>query len=246
MVRPVWHFPRHSEADTSETLQSDVMRFMAILALCLIAIFALVQSLPLRPLPGPEAAQPAAETPPPVPPTATVQPSPIAVEESVTKDSEIKQTPFPAQEAREETSTPAPPQPPVEAAPAVAPKTVRPGAPAPERKPESRATPAEAPQEASMSAGQEGLILRFVSGGVLRFAPATAPRHFYSMTPDTVPSAIAHALEDSAPTARDDSVTWGVTLPADTQLQLERLIEQHRSGALIIDTSGRVRFQQAG
>jgi hypothetical protein len=275
MVRPVWHFPRHSEADTSETLQSDVMRFMAILALCLIAIFALVQSLPLRPLPGPEAAQPAAETPPPVPPTATVQPSPIAVEESVTKDSEIKQTPFPAQEAREETSTPAPPQPPVEAAPAVAPKTVRPGAPAPERKPESRATPAEAPQEASMSAGQEGLILRFVSDtallalvaqrrvdvyawlrnaplklssqrGVLRFAPATAPRHFYSMTPDTVPSAIARALEDSAPTARDDSVTWGVTLPADTQLQLERLIEQHRSGALIIDTSGRVRFQQAG
>ena len=59
MVRPVWHSQRYSEADTNETLQSDVMRFMAILALCLVAIFALVQSLPLRPiepLPAPPAA----------------------------------------------------------------------------------------------------------------------------------------------------------------------------------------------
>ena len=50
MVRPVWHSPRHGEADTSETLQSDVMRFMAILGLCLVAIFALVKSLPTSPV----------------------------------------------------------------------------------------------------------------------------------------------------------------------------------------------------
>lgn len=49
MVRPIWYPARHREADTGEALQSDVMRFMAILALCLVAIFALVQSLPLRP-----------------------------------------------------------------------------------------------------------------------------------------------------------------------------------------------------
>ncbi len=30
-------------------LQTDVMRFMAILSLCLVAIFALVQSIPLAP-----------------------------------------------------------------------------------------------------------------------------------------------------------------------------------------------------
>lgn len=35
-----------SEPDEMEALQSDVMRFMAILGLCLMIIFALVQSLP--------------------------------------------------------------------------------------------------------------------------------------------------------------------------------------------------------
>ncbi len=59
MVRPVWHSQRYNEADTNETLQSDVMRFMAILALCLVAIFALVQSLPLHPLEPEQASSPA-------------------------------------------------------------------------------------------------------------------------------------------------------------------------------------------
>ena len=37
-------------------LQTDVMRFMAILGLCLVAIFALVQSLPMEATPDIEAA----------------------------------------------------------------------------------------------------------------------------------------------------------------------------------------------
>ena len=47
-------------------LQTDVMRFMAILSLCLVAIFALVQSLPVAPVPAttPERA-PVAELPEP-------------------------------------------------------------------------------------------------------------------------------------------------------------------------------------
>jgi hypothetical protein len=55
----VWYAARRREADTGEALQSDVMRFMAILALCLVAVFALVQSLPLHPV-----------EPPPMPQTA--------------------------------------------------------------------------------------------------------------------------------------------------------------------------------
>ncbi len=298
MVRPVWHYPRHSEADTSETLQSDVMRFIAILALCLIAIFALVQSLPLRPLAESKAAKPAAETPPPVA-IASVQPLRNPAEESVTDDNEIEQTSLAAPEPIEEKPTPTPPKPPREIVPLSAPMTVRPVVRAQESKPESPPTPveprrplaqmpeaspkraqqaerrADTPQKASTSAGQEGLILRFASDnallalvaqrrvdvyawvggdalqlssqrGVLRFAPATAPKHFHSMMPDTVPSAVARALERSAPTAQIGTVTWGVTLPADTQLQLEQLVKRHRSGALIIETSGSVRFQQTG
>lgn len=44
-------------------LQTDVMRFMAILALCLVAIFALVQSIPLAPQAPTEEAVTAARTP---------------------------------------------------------------------------------------------------------------------------------------------------------------------------------------
>ena len=39
-----------AEAGGVADLQTDVMRFMAILALCLVAIFALVQSIPLSPV----------------------------------------------------------------------------------------------------------------------------------------------------------------------------------------------------
>jgi hypothetical protein len=55
-----------------EELQSDVMRFMAILAFCLVAVFALVQGVPLgaRPDPSAEPAPAANPTPgPPVPVT---------------------------------------------------------------------------------------------------------------------------------------------------------------------------------
>ena len=38
-----------AEAGGIADLQTDVMRFMAILSLCLVAIFALVQSIPLLP-----------------------------------------------------------------------------------------------------------------------------------------------------------------------------------------------------
>ncbi len=50
-LRPVSAFGRPAGAEGSsyelEALQTDVMRFMAILGFCLMAIFALVQSLPV-------------------------------------------------------------------------------------------------------------------------------------------------------------------------------------------------------
>ena len=63
MSRSPLAYPLTRSADTdvggAADLQTDVMRFMAILALCLVAIFALVQSIPLtpaEPLPEPEVA----------------------------------------------------------------------------------------------------------------------------------------------------------------------------------------------
>lgn len=54
---------RHADMDAggAADLQTDVMRFMAIISLCLVAIFALVQSLPTATLPLPD---PAVEQPP--------------------------------------------------------------------------------------------------------------------------------------------------------------------------------------
>ena len=48
---PPMFFPRGSPAllDDAEMLQTDVMRFFAILCLCLMAIFALVKALPIAP-----------------------------------------------------------------------------------------------------------------------------------------------------------------------------------------------------
>lgn len=255
MVRPVWHFPRHNEADTSEALQSDVMRFIAILALCLVAIFALVRSLPPRPVAKPDAPRPAVETPPPPAREAVSVSAPMPVRPFVREE----------QPDPEPLAPPAQPRRPVVRVPEISRETAQ---PAPRR--------AETPVKASTSAAQQGLMLRFASDtallalvaqrrvgvyawvrdaalrlsserGVLSFASATAPKHFHSMTPDTVPSAIARALDNAAPTVRAaGTVTWGVTLPVETKRQLERLVRQHQSGTLVIETNGRVRFQKAG
>jgi hypothetical protein len=70
MTRSPLAYPLNRSADMdiggAADLQTDIMRFMAILSLCLVAIFALVQSIPLTP------AEPAPPEPPPAP-TATVQ-----------------------------------------------------------------------------------------------------------------------------------------------------------------------------
>ena len=59
---------RGLDADAGGTadLQTDVMRFMAIISMCLVAIFALVQSIPVE---SPMPAEPSVVTTPP--PTAS-------------------------------------------------------------------------------------------------------------------------------------------------------------------------------
>jgi hypothetical protein len=53
MTRSPLAYPLNRSVDAdvggAADLQTDIMRFMAILSLCLVAIFALVQSIPLTP-----------------------------------------------------------------------------------------------------------------------------------------------------------------------------------------------------
>jgi len=71
MSRSPLAYPLNRGADMdvggAADLQTDVMRFMAILSLCLVAIFALVQSLPISPPVAPVAETVVAEVTVPVP-----------------------------------------------------------------------------------------------------------------------------------------------------------------------------------
>ena len=294
MVRPMWHSPRYSEADTSETLQSDVMRFMAILALCLVAIFALVQSLPMRPVEPMQAPQTA--------PVEKVLPAPQPVTVAPATVPEPKPAPAPEAARHKPKAPPGPKlvEPVVQLPPA--PSTLRVPEPVDakpiDKVPETkqyrksitvherlhRATPevdravqpaSENSAAASTSKTQEGLLLRFASDtaflalvaqrrvdvygwmnktawklsserGMLSFVAASAPKRFHSMASHTVPSPIALALSRVAPEGGAHTVTWGVTLPADTARQLEQLVNKHTRGTLVIHANGRVRLESAG
>ncbi len=78
MSRSPLAYPLVRSADTdvggAADLQTDIMRFMAILSLCLVAIFALVQSIPLTPV-EPVQQQPVAAEPEPEP-SVTTMPEP--------------------------------------------------------------------------------------------------------------------------------------------------------------------------
>ena len=52
-----------ADAGGAADLQTDVMRFMAIISMCLVAIFALVQSIPLAPEPQSPERTPVAPAP---------------------------------------------------------------------------------------------------------------------------------------------------------------------------------------
>ena len=84
MTRSPLAYPLNRSADMdvggAADLQTDIMRFMAILSLCLVAIFALVQSIPLtpaEPVPADSAPAPTPIAREPVPPEATPAPTPV-------------------------------------------------------------------------------------------------------------------------------------------------------------------------
>jgi hypothetical protein len=143
MIRPVWHYPLRSETDSSDHLQSDVMRFMAILAFCLVAIFALVQSLPQPPVEvrlaeavAQERAAEPAEEPEPLP---TPEPEPVPEREPVAEprpEPELLPEPEPVPEPVSEPEPVLVRIPPPE--PVAAPEPIRPVArPRPPQPPES-------------------------------------------------------------------------------------------------------------
>lgn len=243
-MRSPLFYPMHrgdTDAGGAADLQTDIMRFMAILALCLVAIFALVQSIPL--VPEAPSQSPAPAAPPPA--AAVLEPRPATPD------------PAPARPAAE------PPKAVRLTRPAWTP------APAPPQRPAAKAPVAE-PAPASDSPAEAGFTLRFesdlaltrlvaagkvgfyaladgrarrmtVTDSRISFWDASAPNSYHEMEAGTVPRPVVDALGRAGVNTKE--VGWGVTLPGKLRGQLDELMRDHSGGALVIGGDGELRLE---
>lgn len=252
MSRSPLFYPLHrgdTDAGGAADLQTDIMRFMAILALCLVAIFALVQSIPLVPEAPTQSPAPAA--PPPM--AEVIEPDPAPTHAEADHEPPEAEAEKPVRLTR----------------PAWTPAFV------PERRAEAAAMPvqedtADVPAPASDTPDNEGFTLRFesdlaltrlvaagkvglyamsegrahrmtVSNSRISFWDASAPNSFHEMEAGTVPRPVVNALARSG--VNTTGVGWGVTLPGKLREQLDELVRGHSGGALVIGGNGELRLE---
>ncbi|MDX1517241.1 MAG: hypothetical protein R3288_10400 [Woeseiaceae bacterium] len=239
-------------------LQTDIMRFMAILALCLVAIFALVQSIPLapEPLPAPLAAPPpvtmpapataaAADAAVPAPPPAFAPPDPAPSQPlRLVRPQWVPR--YPSVPVAEPGSTAAT-QPPAAEPPAPAPE------PAPSPAPQDEGFTLRFESDLALTrlvaSGQVGFYA--IDGGRaqrmsvrdsrISFWDASTPGAFHQMEAGTVPKPVVDALVRSGADAA--AVDWGVTLPATLRRQLDDILASHRGGSLVIGADGSLNLE---
>lgn len=251
--------PSYNQASSdNESLQADVMRFMAIIAFCLIAILALVKEV--EPAPADKAAAPvkaaapAAAAPNKKEPTPDIRSAPVET---------LAQTPpeprwhspieKPAAEVGETqpSEKPMPEKPRLEVT-AVSPQT-RAETPAPTVEPE--------PEEDGLSLrfASHGDFLRLIARGDIRvyafndggqvlglnrsyeFLTARTPGQVYELMPQTIPSLISDSLTRSRADDGDSrSFSWGITLPQGIASQISGYLAAAQTGQLVIDRYGDV------
>jgi hypothetical protein len=221
-----------NEAGGAADLQTDVMRFMAILSLCLVAIFALVQSLPLVQTDSPPAALPEPERQVPVT-------EPIDIPEPITKPQ-----PAARKTVRADPLPPTPP-PPAKPAPAEA-------APTPAATQEGFSLRFETDQALTQLVARNEIGLYAISSGqALRmtmnrdkaeFWSASLPKQFHEMESSTVPKAVVDALMLSNDIGTDPAI-WAVTLPAKMSASLNKFMHENDGGSLVIGADGDLRLE---
>lgn len=264
-----WHGVGVVEAGGMEDLQTDVMRFMAILAFCLVAVFALVQSMPmhappvaLSAAPDSDVALPVVVVPQPVIPrpveTEPVQAPPVEpvsrtelaeVEPVRAPDPEPVRVRVPAP-MRVEAPTPLP-EPPKRVETSV-------------ERPASPSTPAPSRIGFSLRFSTDEALIRLVREGAvglyaltddqawrmrargdgLLFAPTAKPESLRMMSTATIPDAVHESLVLGIGAAALGAKI-GVTLPQSARAGLDEILRRHRGGDIVIDESGRVRLEQS-
>jgi hypothetical protein len=240
------------ESGGAADLQTDIMRFMAILGLCLVAIFSLVQSLPIEARSAQAKDAQAIEAPPPAPATEPLAATPEPARKTEAAPEPVPEpAPVPALEQRVTLTRP---------------KWVS------TFQPTERDEPAEVTTEQSPAADPEteGFTLRFesdhaltrlvangqvgfyamnasraqrmtVSDSRISFWDASTPNAYHEMEATTVPRAVLDALTRTGADA--GSANWGVTLPGKLSAQLDSLMHQHTGGALVIHADGKLELE---
>lgn len=269
MTRSPLFYPMHrgdADAGGAADLQTDIMRFMAILALCLVAIFALVQSIPL--IPEAPTQSPVAAAPPPLQEAEPVVVEPVE-QAVVTPPTAVEEPPKAVSLTRPKwTSKFVPRQqtlsPPIENAPVPEENLT------PEKVTTPPITPPATPSPASNST--KGFSLRFesdraltrlvaagkvalyaigdgraqrmtVSESRISFWDASTPNAFHEMETSTVPRPVIDALARSG--INTAGIDWGVTLPGKLREQLDALMRDHSGGALVIGLDGELRLESS-
>ncbi len=248
MSRSPLFYPLHrgdTDAGGAGDLQTDIMRFMAILALCLVAIFALVQSIPLAPEPvRPIDAAPVAMTPPDVKIEQPAEPRPVVPE---------AKPEVPIRLTRPQPPAPSPTkahEPPREVAVAETPATQPPVPVAPVQQDGfTLRFESDLALTRLVAAGQVGFYAlspgrsqrMTVSDSRISFWDASAPRQVHEMETTTVPAPVVDALARSG--VATDAVDWGVTLPGKLRTQLDALLRENSGGALVIGADGSLRLE---
>ena len=253
----------HASAD-NESLQADVMRFMAIIAFCLIAILALVKDTPppdIEPVvvvPEPTIAEPVPEPEPaaepalaPRAPSNSARGTALAASNSgagasvAASNSGVGAASAANGRFRELHS--------------------RLGRPRLKPLPQKKIVASTAPSSSAASNSDTGLSLRFASeGDFLRlisrgdvtvfayrddaiwalsrdyvFRGARAAKQVYELELNTIPQLVSEAFLRHHPSP--DNFTWGVSLPRRIESQIQSYVQRVESGVLLIDRYGEVR-----
>jgi len=236
-----------AEAGGAADLQTDVMRFMAILSLCLVAIFALVQSIPIAPTP---------EAPPPVKQAVEIETVATPTEQStspkreVTAATEIRLTRPAAQKLPPREKQPMLQRPAAPAAHAAAIPEAPPPAPAASKVGFTLRFEDDVALARLVARNEVGLYAIFpdssfrlqVDRGQMNFRAASSPEQFHEMDASTVPQPVIDAFQRGN-NRHDQGTQWGVTIPSSTTRQLDQYLRDSSGGELIIDADGDLRLE---
>lgn len=246
------------DAGGAAELQTDVMRFMAILSLCLVAIFALVQSLPVAEKPTPPDSGTVTLTDVPESSgtvTVTANAEPAGAADSITDPEPVVKVTVPeATEPVVMVTVPDPPDTVTSPEPVV--KVTVPKTPITVTVPKTQKVGFTLQFESDdaltrlVSSREVGLYVigadqsmrLSIDGKRLNFWPASLPAQYHEMDSSTVPVDVRRALLRSGTDTSVDAI-WGVTLPPRTARQLQAFLADSSGGSLIIGENGELRLE---